>query len=227
MKTTSVLSLVLLSSSVTFPCAGKEIDRRCLEGDCVILTVEHGVVFAESTGDYVSKREIAKINEAGIPFVPAAEAPIRYAKTDRGWVAVVSAFLPKEFDYTAPELRVYIFDPQRNLRTASDQYNFLGSFNVGGIFHTDAEFVEISTSGSHVYVARTAVWLLPATGPPSLLLDLPGMLRRIRRATPQSAAGLWIDIQTYDGVHAETKGWRPEFWTWSPARVAFILAPGG
>jgi hypothetical protein len=219
--------MFLLVSAATLPCMGRELDRRCLEGDCVILTVENGRVFAERTGEFAGKREVAKVEEAGVPFVPATEAPLNYTKTSRGWITVVSVFLPKEYDFDAPELHLYLYDAQRDRKVVSDLYNFLGSLNVGRIFHgTNAEFVQVSSTGAHAYVVRTIVWLLPAAGTPAVLLDVPGLLSRIQQATSKEPAGLWINRQTYDGVHAETKGEKPEFWMWNPNRKTLILAPG-
>jgi len=218
------VDLILFVAAVTLPCLGRELDHRCLEGDCVILSVQNGKVFAERTGEFAGKREIERVDNAGIPFVPSTEAPIRYARTSRGWVAVVSAFLPKEYDFDGPELRLYIFDSQRKLKTVSNQYNFLGSFNAGRIFkNSDSEFVQVSSTGAHAYVVRTVVWLLPTLGSPVAVLDVPGLLNHVQQAATSVAAGLWIDLQTYDGMHAETKGQKTEFWRWNSDRQAFTL----
>ncbi len=194
-------------------------------GDCVSLIVEHGSVFTEHTGEFVGRREVAPLDRAGLRWVPANEAPIGYAKTGRGWVAVLSAFVPEEFDFDAPELRMYVFDPLGKRDLVSDNYNLLGSFNVGRIFPGDAEFVQISSTGAHSYVVLTRIWLLPPGGSPRLLVDVPGLLTGIQRPAQGQPAGFWIAVQTYDGVNAGTKGEKLEFWAWDPNLRTLTLVP--
>lgn len=218
-----VLQLIPLAMLVVVSaCSAKELDRRCLAGDCVILMIESGKVLVERTGEFAVKREVAKYDQRGAPLVPSNEAPILYAETPRGWIAIVTAFLPREFDFDAPELRVYILDSQRQQRTVADAYNLLESFHVGRIFNTNSEFVQISTTGSHAYVVRTLVWLLPESGPPTSLMDVPGLLDRIEVPAGQPS-GLWINREMYDGVRSDTKGQKPEFWKWDADRKMLIL----
>ena len=206
-------------------CEGTELDHRCLRADCVVLVVEKGVVFAKRTGEFSGKRKVAALDVRGIPYVSAAEAPIRYARTRTGWIAVVSAFLPSAFDFDAPELRLYIFNSQGSRVVASDNYNMLSSFHVGRLFFDDAELVQISSTGAHAYVVRTVVWLLPRKGPPKILLDVPGLVTHIECSNGSRPSGFWIDEETYDGFHAETKGHRSEFWIWDAQRRVLRLHP--
>ena len=101
-----------------------------------------------------------------------------------------------------------------------DNYNILGDFKAGKILHTDEEFALISSTGAHAYEVRTSVWLLPSSGPPRHVLDVPGLLTTVQLGR---SPGLFIDRQTYDGIHAETKGQVKEFWAWNPDQKAFTL----
>lgn len=195
-------------------CFGREIDRRCLQGDCVVLNIEGRQVVARRTGEFSGKRTVGTIAPDGRPFLPPTEAPLRFANSPGGWRVILAAFLPQDFDYNAPELRLRILDPRNGRQTVVDDYNVLGSFHIGPIFETGNEFLQVSTSGPHAYITRTRVWLLPPDGSPNLLLDVPGTLIRIQTQTGAQPAGLWIDRETYDGVHAETKGRKREFWRW-------------
>jgi hypothetical protein len=107
----------------------------------------------------------------------------------------------------------------------SDQYSFLGSLNVGKIFRTEDQLVQISTTGAHAYVVRTVVWWLREAGPPAVVLDVPGLLSHIESARQGQSGGLWINVQAYDGVHAETKGEKPEFWSWNVSRKMLVAEP--
>ena len=198
-----------------------ELARRCLQGDCVRLILERGVVFAQRTGEFSGKREVGPYEARGNSLVPKSEAPIRYAKTPHGWTVVVTAFLPQEFDFNAPNLRLYLFDPRGRRVVVDENYNLLGSFAAGRILHTDGEFAQISSTGDHADMVRTSVWLLPVTGPPKHVLDVHGLLGSIQEPNAGAPPGLWIYLQTYDGMHPETKGEKRAFWVWKPAEQMF------
>lgn len=211
-----LMVLVLLSSPFVF--AEREIDRRCLNGDCVVLVMEGRRVLAHRVGELSGERWIGNFAEEAVTLVGPTEAPVLYATSPMGWRAVVSAFLPAEFDYDAPELRLRIFDAKGEQRTAVDDYNILGSFHIGRIFGTEREFLLMSTTGAHSYVVRTRVWLLPRDGAPFLALEVPGALKRIQTADSGQDAGVWINREMYDGIHAETKGAKQEFWVWNDSK---------
>jgi hypothetical protein len=187
-----------------------------------VLRVEKGKVFAERTGEFGGKREVGSYNSRAAPLVPKAEAPIRFSKTHNGWTVVVTAYFPEEFDFDAPELRLYLFDPGGKRATVDDHYNLLGTLKAGKILSTGEEFALIDSTGGHAYVVRTSAWLLPTSGPPKHVLDVPGLLARIRN---DDVPGLFIDRETYNGVHAETKGRVKEFWAWNPDQKSFVLKP--
>jgi len=223
---TPPIDLVLLAA-LSAPCGsfGREIDRRCLQGHCVILSIENGRVLARRTGGtFTGQTVVGTFAPAGTRFVPPSEAPILHSTMRSGWHVTVSAYLPEEFDYDAPELRVRILAPLGRQETVSDEYNLLGSFHIGSIFNTDSQFLQVCTTGARAYFARSRVWLLGQSGSPELLLDVPGWLAGIETPREGKPAGLWIDRDTYDGVNAETKGHKREFWIWEEGRKTFSLA---
>jgi hypothetical protein len=71
------------------------------------------------------------------------------------------------------------------------------------------------------------VWLLPNAGEPKLLLRAVGALRRFQPigAGVTGVPGIWIDRETYDGVHAETRGRKLEFWLWDEHSKKLRLTP--
>jgi hypothetical protein len=206
----------------TLSCHGEELSRRCLQGDCVVLLLEEGKLFAERTGEFAGKREIGNYDSKGASLVPKTEAPIRFSKTQRGWTAIVTAYLPEQFDFDAPELRLYLFDPSGKRAVVDDNYNLLGDFKTGKILNTGDEFALISSTGAHAYVVRTSAWFLPTTGPPKHVLVVSGLLVSIRESNA-GPPGLLIDRQTYDGVHAETKGTVKELYVWSAETKTLTL----
>ena len=57
------------------------------------------------------------------------------------------------------------------------------------------------------------------------MLDTPGVVDRVQLKEDGEEAGLWISRETYDGVHAETKGKKLEFWIWAEDRKTLALGP--
>jgi hypothetical protein len=204
--------------------SAKIVDKKCEQGKrneyCLVLRIENGKVFAKSSGgDFPGKREIGNFDSRGMSLVPSTEAPILYSRTERGWVAVVTAFVPPDFVWW-PELRLYIFDPQGKRALKQDLYISLGrpnhpNFRMGKLFNTDSELLQVSTDGEHSYVVGTFVWLLPERGTPVQLMDVTGVVSRVQEEAPKQEPGFWIERETYDGVHSETKGYKAEFWVWN------------
>jgi hypothetical protein len=205
--------------------SAKIVDKKCVQGKlneyCLLLRVKNGKVFAESSGggDFPGKLEIGNFDSRGTSLVPSTEAPILYSRTDRGWVAVITAFVPPDFALWS-ELRLYIFDPQGKRAVTKDLYISLGrpnrpDFRMGKLFNTKSELLQVGTYGEHSYAVETFVWLLPEIGAPAQLIDVPGAVTRVQKAESGQDPGLWIDHETYDGVHSETKGFKAEFWVWN------------
>jgi hypothetical protein len=97
---------------------------------------------------------------------------------------------------------------------------------MGDLLGTGNEFLLVMIQGEHTYVIRTLVWLLPDnSSSPILLLDVPGLVDNIPKAGPGIQAGIWIQRETYDGVNADTKGRKPEFWAWDEAQKTLTLTP--
>lgn len=186
--------------------------------DCFVLGLENGKVFGELTGEIAARREIGNYDPRCKPFVPKTEAPIRCARTAAGWTAIVTAYIPEEFNLYAPRLRVYIFDPKGRRAVVSDNLSQLNSFRAGRILATTEEFVEISSMGGHVDDVRAHVWLLPTTGAPKEVLDEVGLVARDQAAVPDRPHGLWISENA-----ADTKEQRLRYWVWDGA--AKMLRP--
>jgi len=208
----------------------KVVDRQCYQRDCLTLVIENGKVLGQRSGGFSpGNLELGKYDVRGASLVSAKEAPVLYSKTRRGWVGLVAAYIPEEA-LLWPQLRLYIFDPQGHRTTTQDLYIRIGSeaqpnFRIGALFNTNSEFLQVSTDGEHSYVVRTLIWLLPDKGAPRLLLDEPSLVNRVQQSSAGRRGGIWTQRETYDGVHAETKGSKSEFWAWDEDQKALQLVP--
>ena len=203
--------IIFLSGFVS---SAEELDRRCLDKDCVSLRIESGRVYVDNTGEFARTIHIGTYDISAKSDVPPTEAPILSKKTSNGWIAIVTASLPSKFDFNAPVLRVYILNRLHEKQLSFDSQMTLDSFRAGRLFNVTDEFVQISASGEHAYVVQTVVWHLPKNGSPKLMIDVPGLVAGINVVS----RGIWIDRQTYDGIHAESKGHRRELWSWRSGR---------
>lgn len=229
------LGLVLIVCSLAigaWTSAAQEIKRECSYGDCLSLAIRDGTVVAERTGAFsTGTLQIGKHDARGARLLPSSEVPVFYGKTQRGWVAVVAAYIPRDF-LLWPELRLHIFDSEGQQRTVEDLYNSVGkpdhpNIRIGKIFNSNTELLQVSTDGEHAYVVRTLVWHLPTkNGSPVKLLDVLGLVDRVQQPTSRARGGFWIQRQTYDGLHARTKGWKLEFWAWDEGTQKLILTSG-
>lgn len=159
---------------------------------------------------------IGKYVSAGQRFVPRTEASIRDLRSARGWDIVLSSFLQRE-DFSAA-LRVRFFDPDGKLRGTDDLLMALEQIEVGRLFGGSDEIVAIQSNEEHSYNSRSGMWLLPQRGDPRQLIDINATLGKFSRGGNKLPPGAWIRRQTYDGVHAETKGWVDEFWVRDTAK---------
>lgn len=64
----------------------------------------------------------------------------------------------------------------------------------------------------------TEIWLLPKAGEPKNLLEVNGTVKRFVRSEKGIGPGVWINRETYDGSHSETKGFASEFHEWDVER---------
>lgn len=214
-----IFALALAASPLT---GGKRIARVCNSGnDCSELAVEDGAVEFMSTGFLAGRRTVGHYVANDQHLVRKGEAPILDLKSGTGWHLVVTAGFFYGYSPIAPSLAAYLFDSHGTLWTRCNLHLRLESYSTGDLLGTGQEFFQITTAGEHTYVIGTSVWLLPYSGPPKLVVDAVGALDRIQTAAEERAPGLWIDTQTYDGVHSETKGWRLQFWRWDERNQRF------
>jgi len=197
-------------------------DKLCVHDECQFLTVRQGLVhfidFPPLSRNLVLGRYAASYQG----LVPATEAPLRGARSSDGWVVVVAAFL----DHTAggQSLRVRMYSPDGTRRGPYEVMAALEEFEFGDIFGTADKILAITSTEEHAYNVKTNVWLLQDNRIPKQLMDTPAVLLRPRRREGGRPAGLTIRRQTYDGLHAETKGWAEEFWIWDPTSKSLTLA---
>lgn len=208
-----------------------EVDRICrkalapdpvtgrTEDVCEILAVDHGDVVYVEPG--IRRMVIGQYVSAARSFVPAPEAPIRDVRSPSGWHVVVSSFL--DCKEVSAELRVRLFRPDGTLGGVSDILTVLEGIEVGYLFGDGDDVLAIQSSEEHSYNSRTDVWLLPNRGEPQRLLDINATLGRFSGAVKGARPGVWVNRQTYDGVHASTKGWVGEFWVWNHQRKSLTL----
>ena len=79
------------------------------------------------------------------------------------------------------------------------------------------DLLVITSNEEHSYNSSTNIWLLPERGAPLSLIVVNATLGKFSKAGKHARPGVWLKRQSYDGVHAETKGWVDEFWVWDPA----------
>jgi hypothetical protein len=155
------------------------------------------------------------VDQAG---VPKNEAPVKSLQSERGWRIVISAFL--DHQKIEAGLRVRFFNPLGSLRHVDNVTLGLDMAEVGDLFGGAAEVFAVTTEEEHAYNVWTEIWLLPATGDAARVLAVRGVIDRFVKARAGVVAGVWIQRETYDGVHSQTKGRVSEFWEWDPNQRA-------
>jgi hypothetical protein len=195
-------------------------DKFCFRDQCQFLTVRQGLVrfadFPALSRDLV----IGRYAQGYQRFVPAVEVPIRGARSPGGWLVVVSAFL--DHAEGGQELRVRMYAPDGSKQGQSDIMSALEGLELGDVFGTADEVLAITSTEEHAYNVNTTIWLLQKAGGPRKLMDVPGVLIKAAKARDGARSGALIRRQTYDGEHAETKGWVEEFWAWDPIQKSLI-----
>jgi hypothetical protein len=97
---------------------------------------------------------------------------------------------------------------------------------IGSLFGGDDEIFAITSDGGHAYTAQTEIWFLPERGRPKKLLSVPGVYEEFTSASAGKLAGVVVARQTYDGIHAETKGETNEFYAWNRENESLTLQQG-
>ena len=203
-----------------------EIDRSCwkspvagsAENVCQILTVDRDMVtFIEPLRTIKLDRYVSVAQR----FVPRTEAPIRDLRSPQGWRIVVSSFL--NHAEKSAMLRVRFFDPDSHLRGKADLAMALEDIEVGRLFGGSDEIVAVQSNEEHSYNSQTDIWLLARQGAPRRLLTINATISKFSTGSNGAPPGVAIHRQTYDGIHAETKGWAEEFWVWDSANKSLTV----
>ena len=109
-----------------------------------------------------------------------------------------------------------------NLRSTVPGDYFRDQIQIGRLFGDVTDVLAIETQGPHAYTVTTKVIMLPQNGDPKLILTENAKLVGFRAATRSQTAGIWLYRQEYDGIHAETKMWRRQFWLWDSERKYLV-----
>jgi hypothetical protein len=214
-------TVILLHLLVTCVAFCNQIDRVCLGGYCQTLEVENGTVRFVDPAPPSKTLVIGSYRPADQDLIPTTEASIRRLDSPHGWRIVVSAFLDHDEDEV--RLRLRFFSPDKALLKTEDVLSALEQAEIGRLLGTNDEILAITSNEEHAYNAQTQIWYLPGRGNPKLLLATESTVLKFSRGTETSAPGVTVGRETYDGVHAETKGRVPEFWAWDPKTKTLIL----
>jgi hypothetical protein len=206
------VSILLLCGTLLAAQTTGDVDRTCNKGFCDLLVVRDGQVrFVETGGLLPTDLALGPYISAAQSQVSKTELPVRDLRSANGWRVVISAFLDKP-EQTAG-LRVHFFAQNGKQVDVQEVQMKLEKGDVGTPFGGSDEVLTITAWAEHGYNSRTSIWLLPGTGKPVELLAERGVVDRFIAPT-EGEAGVWINRDTYDGIHAETKGRVPEFWKW-------------
>ena len=165
---------------------------------------------------------IGKYAVAAQRFVPRTEAPIRDVRSPHGWHIVVSSFLGRGEEQSAT-LRIRFFGPDGESRGTAEVLMTLEEIEMGYLFGGTDCILAIQSNEEHSYNSMANIWLLPERGNARQLIEMNATLGRFSKGDNGSRSGTWIRRQTYDGVHAQTKGWANEFWVWNSAKKLLTL----
>ena len=112
---------------------------------------------------------------------------------------------------------IRFFAPDGALRWTQDVMEWIEQTEIGTLFGSSDEIFAVTSNEEHAYNVQTQIWLLPRAGKPKLLLAAPGVFQHFTDGAPGNAAGVMLALQTYDGVHADTKRSVEQFYAWDPS----------
>ncbi len=210
--------LIGLQLVAAYAAVSREVDRVCRAGSCNILTIQQGSV---KLVDTLRSLRMGEYVQAAQKLVPSDEAPIRSIVSSHRWHIIVSAFLDHS-DESEAGLRLRFFGPDGKLRATDAVSMTLEQLEIGRLFGGDDEILAIQSNEEHAYNSKTDMWVLPEHGPPKQLIDANATFGKFSKDSG-ARPGVWISRQTYDGVHAETKGWADEFWVWDAKAKSLTL----
>jgi hypothetical protein len=218
---------VFLTALATIAAAATpvQVDRSCRQG-CRALVIRDGMVqFVDSRPPAPRSFVIGSYLAAAQSSVPTNEAPIRQIKAGDRWTILASAFLDHDSDNEGePGVRIRFLDPNGRQQIA-DELSGLDVLETGPFFGGIDQVLVVTSEEEHAYNVQTEIWLLPMEGGPKRLLWFQGTVKGFVSSPAAPEPGVFISRQTYDGVHAETKGTATEFYAWDRARRSLILTP--
>jgi hypothetical protein len=208
---TAVLAIQFLVASVVAP---GQIDIICSGDDCDVLAVQNGSVILIQGGPFpIRGPDLGKYLSAAQPLVPRTEAPVRDLRSPGGWRVIASVYLDHAKRH--PSLHLRFLGPDGRLKATTSVLPATVETKVGDLFGGGDEIFAVTSFEQHVYNTQTGIWFLPALGEPKELLAVLGGIKEFHGAAAGGVPGVMIARQTYDGIHAETKGTVNEFYTWN------------
>lgn len=221
MKKVLVSFIVLVSNAAV----QTSIDSTC-RVYCQNLIVQEGTVRLIDLTPPGRNLAIGQYLPAEQRFVPRTEAPVRYIQSGNQWRIVVSAFLHHDSDNEGEVgMRVRFIATDGRLRMTHDILMGLERCETGRLFGGINEIFIVTSNEEHAYNVETEIWFLPQSGDPKRLLSVRGSVASLRDGSDGQAAGVVIAHQTYDGVHASTKGTVQQFYIWDHEKGLLILHP--
>jgi hypothetical protein len=209
----------LAGSRLSGGASRRTIDRICRTG-CVMLEVQETRV--QLIDQWLTRNlNLGPYIAAAQHLVPPTEAPISDLQTPEGWRVVTSVYLDHKEKNASTHIR--FFHPDGRLRSTETALESVEQTEIGALFGGTGEIFAITTAEEHAYNDRTEIWLLPSRGKPSLLLAVPGTLQDFANGSGRKFPGVNIAQQTYDGVHANTKGVVNNFYSWDAAHKTLRL----
>lgn len=192
---------------------GRVVSRVCFDNECSYLVRRSDKVQFVRTGSVPVDRIVGPYLQRYQSLVPRNELPV-LERHFSGWRIIVSAVLLQD-EYDGPIMRFRFLGRGGRLLGSYDDDLQVMSLSVGTLFGGSDIIAAATTSGVHVYDNTALVWLLPHNEAVKKLLEVPGSTDRIVHASQgHGQIGIWVNRQTYDGVHPETKREVPEFWEW-------------
>jgi hypothetical protein len=213
---TLLISFQLVAAAASIP---GQIDSVC-RTYCQALAVQSGIVRSVDLVPPTRTLAIGRYAQAARRLVPPIEAPIRDMTSAHGWRIIVSAFL--DHDEGEAKLRLRFFDPSGSLRITQDLLSALEHIEIGRRFGGTDEIFAITSDEEHAYNVQTEIWFLPQRENPKRLLRIRGFLEGFSSGDAGKSPGVTIARETYDGVHAETKGTVQEFYAWDRQTKSLI-----
>jgi hypothetical protein len=210
----------------------KQVVRRCIQDSCGIVSIVGTTVRFRETDSgphFLPAYDIGSYDREAQRWVPTNEAALRHVNMPNRWSAVVSASLDHYDSSGGPTVRLRAFTPTGENQLTYDGYFFFDDIESGMLFGTPDVVLSIQTGGASSSVQDAVVWLISDSGKPKEILRVNGILVRFQ-ATGSGVSGLpgvWIDRDTYDGVHSETRGRKREFWRWDSSSKSLRRVTAG